>query len=164
MGTVIEFQPWRVSELYPHIGKIMTQWGFLDFPVRAAVAAVHGLPAAKRIEQEPPRAMSRRLRFLRKTTRKIPELASFTERTADLCGRVAKFGEIRDGLAHGYPSFYEIESGTIAFMRLDSGDTTHTSQELRITIPELIGAGSAIEWLANDFGVLAHDILDSGVV
>ena len=49
-GTIIPFPQWRVRELYPHVGRIATEWGFMDFAVSGVTAILFSIPEAREEE------------------------------------------------------------------------------------------------------------------
>lgn len=79
--------------------------------------------------------------------------------------RVRKMQPIRDGVLHGYPSMYEVETGKIVFLNLDidKAQTLHEHGETVVTMADLVGAGQICHQLAADFGDFGHKLFDAGV-
>jgi hypothetical protein len=162
---VIEFQQWRVSELYTHVGKIATEWGFMDFVVSGVVACLFSIPEAEAHEKVIPRGLKGRLRFIGWCLRNLNELAPYKTEGEKLIDDVRKIQRVRDGVVHGYPSTYEIETGRIAFMNvdIDTSQMIHETSQTIITIGDLITAGTVCHALAADFATFGHKLIDGGV-
>jgi hypothetical protein len=162
---VIEFQQWRVPELYAHIGKIATEWGFMDFAVSGVVACLFSIPEAKSREKVIPRGLKGRLRFIGWCLRNLTELAPYKTEGEKLIADVRKIQRIRDGVIHGYPSTYEIETGRIAFMNIDidTSQSIHETSQTILTIADLIIAGRVCHSLGAEFATFAHKLVDGGV-
>lgn len=162
-GTIIPFQQWRVKELYAHIGKIAIEWGFLDFAITGVVSILFSIPEAAQREKVIPRPLGPRLKFIARTLKDLPELAPFQTEGQELIDRTRKLTPIRDGVIHGYPSMYEVETGTIEFFALDVDRDIHRADPIQLTIADMIGAGDASHRLAADFATFAHKLFDAGV-
>lgn len=162
-GTIIPFPQWRVKELYAHVGKIATEWGFLDFAITGVVSILFSIPEAAKKEKVIPRGLAPRLRFIARTLRDLPELAAFQAEGQELVDRTRRFTPIRDGVIHGYPSMYEVETGGIEFFALEVDRDIHRADPIRLTIPDLIGTGDVCHRLAADFATFAHKLFDAGV-
>ena len=166
MLTVISFQQWRVPTLYEHVGKIAVEWGFMDFAVMGATAALFAIPEAAKREKVAPRGLARRLSFIARSLKEIAPLAPFQAEGQELIDRARKIQPIRDGVVHGFPSLYEIETGKVVFMNLDVDGTqqSHEMDQTVVTLADLIGTGFICHRLGADFSTFAYKIADSGVV
>jgi hypothetical protein len=78
-------------------------WSILEIGIDHSILIVHEfLKSCRAFQPEPPRSLERKINFLRKCVRRLPELATFQQAVLDLMNRVTKASELRHDIIHGF--------------------------------------------------------------
>lgn len=132
--------------LFSCVGMIVVNWTFIENALDGwASVAFHDYPAL-RVEADLPRQFSRKVRFLRKSFRKIPGLAPFKDEAIRLLDRAKELQPIRDHMAHSTLSDYDPENGKFTFSNIGLSDDNrqHRFGELEILQGNLVSVADEL--------------------
>lgn len=105
--------------LYHNIGAIIIRWGVLDALLATSCQILFENLKGHPSHKEPPRALSKRLEFMKKCFNNKPELAFAAQSVSDLCIAIEEIGKHRDYFVHGCLTDYFPEPTAYQFTKMD---------------------------------------------
>jgi hypothetical protein len=160
MSNSDEGAPPEVLSLYQAIGFIVIQWGQAEQSLDLLVAAIYrghgGRPFAKK--RQIPRALTDKLKFIRKCFRNIDALAPYRSEGNALLSELQRLSPIRNDLIHGAITKLESVNDGFEFAKLDIEGEIHVLRDFRFessTFPDL---AKDLVCLGNRAALLANKI------
>ncbi len=152
------------DDLFPRlslsVGQLILKWSFVEVSLDQWVAVVYQGVGGKQIEQEIPRGLKRKIKFLRRCFKSIPALEPFAEEATNLLSRAKKLSSIRHTIVHGYLSKYDPHTQTVTFVKLDARKDIQRVNETPLTIAQLLDAGRECLNLSTDSARLAKRLAE----
>ncbi len=140
------------------IGRLTISWAHieagLDWLVRVAH---HDLGGSERIEAQEPTALKRKLAYLRKAFRTLPELAAFADRFPPVADEIIEASVQRHDIIHGFVIHSLSGSGKAVMARIMPGDKT--LKPFAVTTADVLRA--AVRASKIHVLVLADEVFDS---
>ena len=142
------------DDLFPplslSVGQLILSWSFIEVSLDQWVAIIYQGGGGQKIEREIPRAINRKIKFLRRCFKSIAALEPFAEEATNLLGSAKELSGIRHIIVHGYPSTYDPDTQTVTFVKLDAGRDIHRVNETPLTFAQLLDAGGKCLDLSTD--------------
>ena len=133
------------DDLFPplsmSVGQLVLSWSFVENSLDQWVAIIYQGVGGKQIEREIPRALKRKIKFLRRCFKNIALLEPFAEEAIELLGQAKDVSDIRHIVVHGYISKYDSNTQTVTFVKLDARKDIHRINETPLTFDQLLEAG-----------------------
>ena len=152
------------DDLFPllslSVGQLVLSWSVVEVSLDQWVAIIYQGVGGKQIEREMPRALSRKIKFLRRCFKSILALEPFAEEATNLLGRAKELSSIRHTVVHGYVSKYDPDTQTATFVKLDAGKEIHQINITPLTFDQLLGAGGKCLNLSTDFTKFTKRLTD----
>ena len=146
------------------VGQMVLSWSFVEVSLDQWVAIIYQGVGGRNLAEEIPRALTRKIKFLRRCFRNIAALDPFAEEATKLLDRAKEISEIRHTVVHGYISKYEPHTQTVTFVKLDAEKDIHRRFEIPLTFPQLLDAGGKCLDLSTDFTRFTKRLTDSFAV
>ena len=88
---------------YAAVGRFSMSWSILESGLDHSVLIIHEfLKTCRAFEPDPPRSLERKIDFLRKCVRRLPELAPFQSAVLELTEKITKASVLRHDIIHGF--------------------------------------------------------------
>jgi hypothetical protein len=135
------------ERFYGAIGRLAIAWAHLEFSLDCMVEAIHWALGGNEIEPEIPRALSRKLTYLRTNFKrfKIPEEAQQTY--LELFDEIRVAGETRHDFIHGIVVDQVEKSGEATFSRVIRRKNNVTKREFTATTRDILVAARTAQKL-----------------
>ncbi len=121
------------SDLCKAIGHIVINWSATEQSLDLAVSTVFRLSGGKTLEDELPRSLSRKTKFMRNAFRKLPALSPLAQSGMELMSTIDRCAKQRHEMVHGALACEGADNGSWYFIKLDHGQISikrDTSQSL----------------------------------
>jgi hypothetical protein len=158
-GILDTFDSPEDETFFGAIGRLAISWGMVEAGIDYAVLIIHGPLDGANMEADRPRALKRKLKFLKRTSKELAVLNPFTERTADLADRIAAASEARHDIIHGTVIEHIERSGEAKLMRLIHDDPVPRGKRINVTTNSILEEASKANKLAAEMLNLASDLL-----
>lgn len=155
--------PQLVDPLANAIGRLAMAWAGLELMLDAQVAVIYQLAGGRHLERELPKALNRRINFLRRCYRQIAALSGFSAKAAPLLDETDRLSETRHTVIHGAPAHCDPSGPSFIFVRMEvnKDKTMHKGNELSLTLGQIVDCGRKSQGLADDFYSLANRLMDA---
>jgi hypothetical protein len=105
------------------IGRLTISWAHIEIGLDLLIGKVHHeLRGHERIEPQKPIALKRKLTYLRKAFRMVPELAAFADRFPPMADEIIDASQQRHDFIHGFVVQMLSGTGKAAMVRIMPGD------------------------------------------
>ena len=142
--------------LYVVVGRIVVSWAYLEMAVDQCVIIAHKGCGGNNIEQDIPKTLKQKIKFLKKSFSELKSLSKFKDEGLALTSRVADFAEERHRLAHGAFVGIDPKIGSYKFVKLDYNKTTFKALTSRRTFLELDQIGKQILDLSAEYAAISN--------
>ncbi len=119
------------------IGALVLLWGAVEMSLHLLVVTAFDDAGGKEIEDEFPRALARKIKFLRKSFRHLGPLKPFAKECLSLLELTAELGTKRHGVIHAAATGFDVDTGRVDFTGLDADKTGHLVKIVRYSVLEL---------------------------
>lgn len=143
---------------------IVVQWVFVETALDYWCAIAFQDCGGDAIEAELPRQFKRKVRFLRKAFRQLPQLDRFQGEALPFIEAAVRISNIRHYVTHGALSgFDHADDETFIFNKMDVGEdkVSHIIGTLRIKGADLLAAGLELMELVKGTSDLTDRIMDA---
>lgn len=143
---------------YTTVGLFVANWAFVEIALDHWITIIFRSAGGKHVEREMPRALSRKLKFLRRCTRQIDALAPYSKQALRYMTRPGELAKTRQFVVHGVLANFDADYMLISFVKIDTAPdkTEHIVSELIIPVQDLLNQGVECMNLASDMFDLAH--------
>jgi hypothetical protein len=93
--------PSRHAPFYMGLGHVVVAWGILESILDHLIRALY-LEYGHAVENEVPRQLKRKIKFLKKAAVMLEVLKPYSEKIIELCEQIGKHADSRHNLIHGY--------------------------------------------------------------
>ena len=105
------------------IGRLTISWAYVETGISFLIEMIHhSLNGEERVDRVKPISLTRRLTYLRKAFRTLPELASFQDGFGNLATTIEAESETRHDIIHGFVLHHEEGTGRATLLRQLSGN------------------------------------------
>jgi hypothetical protein len=151
-----------LHSIYAAVGELILKWAHAEQILDNMITIFfHG--AGAKSERDLPVALSRKMRYLRKSLRTTPSLATFRETANNLLSETKKLSDIRHTVVHGALTEYDAATQTITFVKLKAVKDTHWVDPRLVKLDDLLGVGEEAGNLALHLGDLLKGLLEAFV-
>ena len=140
--------------LFGAIGRHTISWAFVESAVEYMVFASHRWAGGDAIEPEMPWSLESKIKFLRKSFRRLPGFQPFAAEALPLLEEIKAHSDIRHDLIHGVVIQHHEGTGEAQMMRLLREKTKRTAKEFTINTADVLLAAN----VANKLGSRAINI------
>ena len=143
---------------YTTVGLFVANWAFVEIALDHWITIIFRSAGGKHVEREMPKALSRKLKFLRRCIRRIDALAPYSEQALRYMTRAGELAKTRQFVIHGVLTNFDENHMLIGFVKIDSAPdkTQRIISELIIPVQDLLNQGVECMDLASDMFDLAH--------
>lgn len=142
------YDPKALVEIMPSLcgglGMVVLNWSFVENNLDHWTAIAYADFGGSSIEAELPRQFGRKVKFLRKCFRRIPELSTFQDECTTYIDRAEAISTTRHYLVHGVLKGFDpenYESFTFAKIDVSEDKNDHVVGELTIPGAKLLAVG-----------------------
>jgi hypothetical protein len=115
---MVTFTSKEDEDFFAAIGRLTISWAHIEAGLDMSIAVIHPNLGGSRIEPDAPRtALSRKLRYIRKWAKTVPE-PTFRESASALVDEIEKAAELRHDLIHGFIIEHAEGSGEVEMIRM----------------------------------------------
>lgn len=148
------------EEFFAALGRMAASWAGVEFAAHFNVHVIFKCYSGGTIEKEVPEQISRKMRYLKKAYRNIPEIAQHAESAEKLIKQTTLLSEQRHFALHG--AYVEIISESSAkFVRRPSGFIDKTGPYDVFTVSKLKTLSTDMFLLSTDWNLLSFSLTDS---
>jgi hypothetical protein len=105
------------------IGRLTISWAYIEIGLDMLIrVAHHDLGGDKQIRKDTPTGLKRKVEYLRKAFRRLPELAAFADRFAPMADEIIAASDQRHDIVHGFVVQMISGTGTAAMVRIMPSD------------------------------------------
>jgi hypothetical protein len=131
------------------VGHLTIAWAHVESGLDFAILIIYGRLGGDKIEPEMPRALQRKITYLRKAVNRMDQLAPFRPTFPSLADRIAEASEQRHDIVHGYAITHFEEGLTeVKFGRLLQGTFPREQKIITVTTEQVLRHASNARKLA----------------
>ncbi len=146
--------------LYMAVGELIISWAFVEQKIDICVGIVFGNLDCSRIQTTFPQGTKRKVQFLKRAFKEIPELAPFANSVPQFS--LAKhLAHIRHTAVHGTLAGYDAESQTVIFDMFDSDGLGQKIDEERIPMRDMLRISGQCQDLTKRLHLIAENLAES---
>lgn len=131
------------------VGRLTLCWAHLEFFLDCMVAATHAHMGGKEIEKQIPRALQRKLTYLRAIIKRLPLPPDAVQGYLDLFDGIETAAETRHDIIHGAVIDQVEGSGEAKMVRLLRGESGNIPKHFTVTTAGILEATRNIQRLTN---------------
>lgn len=118
------------------VGRLTLSWATLELGLDICALAVHRYHREARTDPELPRALGRKLRYLRKAFETLPEMASARESFLKVMDDIEKSAEVRHDMIHGIVN--EVLPDGIKMTRMLREADGYRPKQFTVTVTDIL--------------------------
>lgn len=141
------------------IGHIVMNWVYVERMIDLSITKIYHTTAGRDIEPELPRAIKRKIKYLKCAFRTIPDLDALAKGFRPLLSDAQTLANIRHVVAHGAVLDFDAKTETVTFNMLDAKGHFHTERPEKLSYQELLKAGRECANLAEKLGPLVTQLV-----
>lgn len=147
----IDPHPALEEEFLAAIGRLTISWAQLELGLDCAINSIHRGFRGDQIEPEMPRALRRRLRYLRAAFNSIPELVDLRTGFLTLAAAIEDASETRHDIIHGVIRNRVVNGGvfTVEMVRLLRASNAFEQKPFSVTTVDVLKAAVIADNLAD---------------
>jgi hypothetical protein len=149
----------EAQNLFAAIGKIAVAWAFVEHGLEQCVAIAYRRCGGNKLSNQVPRALSKKIDFMRKAFRRLAALAKFQPEGLALLGRIQQSSEDRHAVIHGALSGIVEGENAFIFARIDAEPQFHKVIRSPFSVESLEEKGDSMMALALDVAQFARDMV-----
>lgn len=104
--------------LFSAVGRLTISWAHLEFGLDISILILHGMLSEKYREKEIPRALKKKIKYLRKAIRLLPMDDDVLQTFMNFLDKIQDESEVRHDVIHGVVTEHIEGSGEATFTRI----------------------------------------------
>ena len=151
--------PWSVqSALNQVVGAIVIRWSLIDSGIAQASQILWQHMGGHTSEKEPPRELSRRVRFIKDCFRTNPLLAPLAPAFSVIKAQINQIVPHRDFLVHGTLTEFFPSEAAFQFTKINATKTGHEQHSTKLSMAELLQIVGGIDECATNLITLGEKL------
>ncbi len=152
----------QANEFFAALGRLTISWAHLELGLDSMIHVIHHGLGNRQYENETPRALSRKLKYLRKAFKRMPLPEETQAQLADWLDEIETASEARHDMIHGAVIEHSEETGDAQLIRLLHNKTGLKQKRVSVTTKSILEAAVKAQKLSGyalKYGVGIQDVL-----
>jgi hypothetical protein len=165
LNPASDIPPDKFRALFKTAGELVIAWGLAEAALVSIIAILYQRAGGRHVADRIPVSFKRRRKFLRLCAHTIAPLAEHAPAINRILDELVQIATIRNALAHGAISAYDLATDVYTFTLLGTDDVEniHRVNSVSCTLLSMRGAVIDLQRLTREMGALAEHFMDAFV-